>query len=68
MKKMILFLLLISSAFIAFSQPLAKYQPDVKEKDLYLQKSKNQKTAAWLLLSGGAVMCASGYVFLFMKD
>ena len=67
MKKIILFLLLISSAFIAFSQPLSKYQPDIKEKDHYFQKSKKQKTAAWLLLSGGTVMCASGYVFFIYE-
>ena len=59
--------MLISTAFITFSQPLSKYQPDIKEKDQYLQKSKKQKTAAWLLLSGGTVMCASGYYFFIYE-
>lgn len=29
-------------------------------KDYYLQKSKNQKTAAWILLGGGAVLFGAG--------
>jgi hypothetical protein len=32
----------------------------VNEQDYYLQKSKNQKTAAWILLSGGIVCAGIG--------
>ncbi len=32
----------------------------VNEHDYYLQKSKNQKTAAWILLSGGIVCAGIG--------
>ena len=64
MKKVIFFLLLLSFSLRGFSQRITK---DLSETKYYLQKSKNQKTAAWLLLSGGAVMGATGYV-LFIYE
>jgi hypothetical protein len=59
MKKIVLILLLLSFTFSSYSQRITK---DLSEATYYLQKSKKQKTAGWLLLSGGTVMCASGYV------
>jgi hypothetical protein len=59
MKKILFFLLLLCFSFSGFSQRITK---DLSETKYYLQKSKKQNTAAWLLLSGGAVMGATGYV------
>ncbi len=51
MKKIILFFLLLITSASLFSQPTTE-TPKVKAD--YLQKSKNQKTTAWVLLGGGA--------------
>ncbi len=51
MKKIILFSMLLIISTAAFSQPTTE-TPKVKAD--YLQKSKNQKTTAWVLLGGGA--------------
>lgn len=59
MKKIVLIVLLVSISFSSYSQRITK---DMSEANHYLEKSKKQKTAAWILLSGGTVMCASGYV------
>ena len=64
MKKIIFFLLLLSFSFSGFSQRITK---DLSEKEYYLQKSKKQNTAAWLLLTGGAFAGVSGYV-LFIYE
>ncbi len=36
---------------------------DTLTRDYYLQKSKNQKTAAWVLLGGGALMTIGGAIW-----
>jgi hypothetical protein len=64
MKKIVLILVLLSCTFSSYSQRITK---DMLETNYYLQKSKKQKTAAWILLSGGTVMCAIGYV-LFISE
>ncbi len=64
MKKIILFLLGISLNFGVVAQSGKK---DMSEASFYLQKSKKQKTAAWVMLSGGTVMFASGYVWFIYE-
>ena len=65
MKKIVLILVLLSFTFGSYSQRITK---DLSEANYYLQKSKKQKTAAWVLLSGGTVMCASGYTFFIYES
>jgi hypothetical protein len=65
MKKIVLILLLLSFTFSGYSQRIIK---ETSEANYYLQKSKKQKTAAWILLSGGTVMCASGYIFFIYES
>ncbi|HEV7621115.1 MAG TPA: hypothetical protein VGO09_05260 [Flavisolibacter sp.] len=52
MKKIMFLLVLLSCIINSFCQVT---QPLVKDKNFYFQKSKNQKTVAWVLLSGGVV-------------
>ena len=59
-KTAILFLLIILSAS-TFSQQTNPV-PTVTKPD-YLQKSKNQKTAAWILLGVGTAMAAGGFIW-----
>ena len=47
MKKYIIFLMLLILSATSFSQD-------------YLRKSKNQKTAAWILLGGGSALVVTG--------
>jgi hypothetical protein len=54
MKKISLLFLLIAFSFASFSQKASL------TKDEYLTKSKNQKTTAWILASGGAALIAIG--------
>ena len=59
MKQALVLLLLISVVVNCFGQqatPAPTIQSD------YLQKSKHQKTAAWILLGGGAVLFIVGAV------
>ena len=56
---MIYFLMLAFPA-ISFSQKTNDPTPSV-QKD-YLQKSKNQKTAAWVLLGGGTALIGLGFI------
>jgi len=61
MKKIpMLFLLIVLSAS-TFSQQTNRV-PTVSKPD-YLQKSKNQKTAAWILLGGGTALAAGGFIW-----
>ncbi len=60
MKKIVLLLLLLAVLFTGFSQPVTKVTPMLKSD--YLKKSKNQKTAAWILLGGGAAFTVTGYI------
>jgi hypothetical protein len=62
MKKMIVFSMLILISAASFSQQTKP--SEVLTKQDYLQKSKHQKTAAWLLLGGGAAFTITGYAIL----
>ena len=54
MRKMFCLIVLSTIVSTVFSQPTTSIQTD------YLQKSKKQKTAAFVLLSGGAVLAVVG--------
>jgi hypothetical protein len=54
MRKMFCLIVLSTIVSTVFSQPTTSIQTD------YLQKSKKQKTAAFVLLSGGAVLVVVG--------
>ena len=60
MKEIIAFLLVVILGINCFDQQVSRLQ-SVNETD-YLQKSRNQKTAAWLLLGGGIAMTVTGMV------
>jgi len=60
MKKIIIYILLLVIPAVSFSQSTTTNAPVVKID--YLQKSKNQKTAAWILLGGGTVLSSVGLV------
>lgn len=65
MKKIVCVVLMIVFAIVAFAQ-----QPDTKlelSKQDYLQKSRNQKTAAWIMLGGGTAM-ATGAMIWAVQD
>jgi hypothetical protein len=60
MKKIILYTLLLVIPAASFSQSTTDNAPVVKTD--YLQKSKKQKTAAWVLLGGGTLLSSIGLV------
>lgn len=60
MNKIILSLCIICFSATAFSQTETDSIPVTKED--YLKKSKNQKTAAWILLGTGVVLDIAGIV------
>ena len=60
MKKTIIYLLLIGLSMSSFCQKTNDSVPVVKTD--YLVKSKNQKTAAWVLLGGGVALMGAGYL------
>ena len=61
MKKIItLSLLLVLFSGISFSQATTKNLSALKTD--YLQKSKNQKTAAWILLGSGGTLMVTGVI------
>lgn len=55
------FLALAILIFIAESNGQAERQKQLSKAD-YLQKSKNQNTAAWILVGGGAAMVSVGSI------
>ena len=59
MKKFILSTMLLSFTINSFSQ--VEKAPKLS-KEYYLQKSKNKKTAAWILLGGGTAMMVGGLI------
>ena len=65
MKKMIICAVLHIMAIHAFSQQTTPSTPLTRED--YLQKSKNQKAAGWVLLGGGALIDIIG-IATFPKD
>ena len=58
MKKIILFSLLLTMSAASFSQQTTTNTALTKTD--YLQKSKHQKTAAWVLLGGGSALIITG--------
>ena len=60
MKKIILFTMLLIFSVSSFSQQTTPSKPVTRED--YLKKSKNQKTAAWVLLGGGTVLIGTGFL------
>lgn len=59
MKKTAILVLLLTFTIVSFCQQTERSTTRTKEN--YLQKSKNKKTAAWLLLAGGAAMVITGF-------
>lgn len=63
MKQIIIFTMLLILSATSFSQQ-SNPSPTLTKQD-YLQKSKHQNTAAWLLLIGGTIMIIRGtYAYL----
>jgi len=60
MKKSILYFLLLALPAVSFCQKTNDSIPAVKTD--YLLISKNQKTAAWILLGGGAALIGTGFL------
>ena len=58
MKKVLFIIICSALAFTSFSQPGNPSTPLTKQD--YLQKSKKQKTAAWILLGGGTIAWFAG--------
>lgn len=58
MKITILHILILAMTFSSFSQQ-TNPSPALSKQD-YLQKSKNQKTAAWIFLAGGGALTTTG--------
>src|SRR6516165_10255738 len=63
MKKTTIVTMLLAIAAVSFCQQTIPKQ-DWKDSDYY-KKSKNQKTAAWLLLGGGVAMFTGGMIAHF---
>ncbi len=60
MRKLILFSLILVSFLSSFSQQTNPSNALTREQ--YLQKSKHQKTAAWILLGGGIALGVTGVI------
>ena len=60
MKKSMVYFLLLALPLISFCQKTNDSVPSVQTD--YVQKSKNQKTAAWILLGGGAALIGTGFI------
>lgn len=60
MKKIMVYFLLVAMPATSFCQTTNDSLPVVKTD--YLAKSKNQKTAAWVLLGGGTVLIGAGFL------
>jgi hypothetical protein len=65
MKKQMLLILFVVLTINVFGQSYKRDLPETKE--YFLEKSKKQKTAAWIMLGGGTLLCASGYVFFIYE-
>ena len=57
MKKIIIFLALIAIGFSSFSQTETD---NIKTKKYYLDKSRKQRTAGWIMLGGGVALTGVG--------
>jgi hypothetical protein len=62
MKKIILFIQLLQFLIRSFGQQQTTSAPITKTD--YLQKSKSQKTVAWILFGGGTIMMITGVVVM----
>ena len=60
MKKSIIYFMLFALPVISFCQKTSDTVPSIKTD--YLVKSKNQKTAAWVLLGGGTALIGIGFL------
>ena len=60
MKKRMIYFLLLTLPITSFCQKTNDTVPDIKTH--YLVKSKNQKTAAWVLLGGGTALIGVGFL------
>ena len=60
MKKLIIFTMLLILSATSFSQQTNPSQALTRAD--YLQKSKKQKTTAWILLGGGAGLATAGFI------
>ena len=60
MKKVFVYVLLVAMPMTIFCQKTNDSVPDIKTH--YLVKSKNQKTAAWVLLGGGTALIGIGFL------
>jgi len=60
MNKHFIFILLLILSINVFSQQTTPTDPTVKTD--YLKKSKNQKTAAWILLGSGFALTTTGMI------
>ena len=60
MKEIMVYFLLLALPLTSFCQETNNSVPVVKTD--YLTKSKNQKTAAWVLLGGGTALIATGFI------
>ena len=63
-------IILLGFAFVAFILKANCQTPETSTwtKEDYLKKSKNQKTAAWVLLGGGLGMAIGGFVINLNGD
>jgi hypothetical protein len=61
MKKITFFVLLLTIATASYSQEIAAPIAGLTKQD-YLQKSKHQKTAAWILVGSGTVLGTIGTI------
>jgi hypothetical protein len=60
MKKIMIYFLLLALPLTSFCQKINDSAPVIKTD--YLAKSKNQKTAAWILLGGGVALIGTGFI------
>ena len=65
MKKIIFFTLLFVFSTTSFGQPTSNVLPAVNTD--YLKKSRNQKTAAWILLGGGFALSTTSILLATPK-
>ena len=66
MKKIMIYFLMLAFPLTSLCQKTNDSVPTVQTD--YLQKSKNQKTAAWILLGGGAALIGTGFIVGDGKD
>ena len=60
MKKVFVYVLLVAMPTTIICQKTNDSVPDIKTH--YMEKSKNQKTAAWVLLGGGTALIGIGFL------